>query len=121
MESNTKRDIPWEEVIKKEARGIDDYGLGEVQDIQGEYVLTQKGIVERKWFKIPKNFAQAFDGNKIVFSVSESEAKDLYSIEQPQSVDEDEEQSETVVPLMEERLQPTKKEIIEMLLSLRNL
>lgn len=25
--------IDWEKVIKKEARGIDDYDLGEVQDV----------------------------------------------------------------------------------------
>ncbi len=81
MESGTERDIPCEQVVNKEARGIDDFDLGEVQDVRREYVLTQKGIVDRTWFKIPKNVAQAFDGNKIIFSVSETEAKDLYSID----------------------------------------
>ena len=31
MESSDNGNIPWDEVIKKEARGIDDYSLGEVQ------------------------------------------------------------------------------------------
>ena len=30
----TNDDIPWNQTIKKEARGIDDADFGEVQDIQ---------------------------------------------------------------------------------------
>ena len=44
MESGNSS-IPWDEVIKKEARGIDDYDLGEVQQVTSEHVITQKGIV----------------------------------------------------------------------------
>lgn len=113
MESDTAKDIPWEEVIKKEARGIDDYDLGEVQYVLDQYVLTQKGIVERKWFEIPKELAQAFDGNKLIFRVSETEAKDTYLRDEPTPLDEGVEQSKTSVPLMEEKLEPAKKEIIE--------
>ncbi len=82
-ESDTAEDIPWEEVIKKEARGINDYDLGEVQNILDQYALTQKGIVDRKWFEIPKELAQAFDGNKLIFRVSETEAKDMYLRDEP--------------------------------------
>ena len=39
MNSN---DFPWKETIKKEARGINDEDLGEVQEVQGNYVLVQK-------------------------------------------------------------------------------
>jgi len=31
------------DVLKKEARGVDDEDLGEVQEVQGKYVLVQKG------------------------------------------------------------------------------
>ena len=34
--------IEWNDVLKKEARGIDDEDLGEVQEVQGNYVLVQK-------------------------------------------------------------------------------
>jgi hypothetical protein len=36
--------IDWNDVIKKEARGMDDEDFGEVQDVQDNYVLVQKGI-----------------------------------------------------------------------------
>ena len=62
MESSYNGNIP-DEVIKKEARGIDDYSLGEVRQVTSEYVITHKGMVNTKWFQIPKHLAQEFDGN----------------------------------------------------------
>lgn len=38
-------DIDWNDVIKKEARGINNEDFGEIQDIQGNYILVQKGII----------------------------------------------------------------------------
>ena len=59
METDTTNtNIPWDGVIKKEARGVDDYDLGEVQEVTSEYVLTQKGLVNTRWFQIPKRLAQ---------------------------------------------------------------
>ena len=31
-----------EDVLKKEARGLGDVGLGEVKDVSDEYVITEK-------------------------------------------------------------------------------
>jgi hypothetical protein len=39
--------IKWDEVIDKKARGIDDYDLGEVQEVQDNVVITQKGTTEK--------------------------------------------------------------------------
>jgi hypothetical protein len=35
-----------EEIIKEEARGINDTFLGQVQEINSEYIVTEKGTVE---------------------------------------------------------------------------
>ena len=102
--------IPWDEVIKKEARGMDDYDLGEVQEVTSEYVLTQKGLVNTRWFQIPKRLALEFDGSKLVFKLLRDEAKNLYEKDVSPKVSQD---SETTVPLIEERLEPKKKEVIE--------
>ena len=42
--------INWEEVIDKEARGIDDYDLGEVVELQDNVVVTQKGTLRLEEF-----------------------------------------------------------------------
>ena len=112
MEDSNNGNIPRDEVIKKEARGIDDYDFGEVQQVTSEYVFTQKGLVNMKWFQIPKRLAQEFDGNKLVLRVTEEEAKLLYIKDEPPS-EEVEEESESTVALVEERLEPQKKEVIE--------
>jgi hypothetical protein len=46
--ADNKNIIDWNEVIKKEARGIDDADLGEVQLIIGDTVITEKGITDKK-------------------------------------------------------------------------
>lgn len=54
--------INWTEVVKKEARGLNDADLGEVQEIQQEFVITKAGIVDKEVYSIPKNLAERYDG-----------------------------------------------------------
>jgi uncharacterized protein (TIGR02271 family) len=114
METDTPaNEIPWDEIIKKEARGIDDADLGEVQEVNSDYVVTQKGILDKEWFHIPRNLVTSYDGNKLIFGVTKEEAETSYlRNERPtEAVDEDE--SETHIPVIEERLEPTTKVVIE--------
>ena len=67
-------DIPWNEIIKKEARGIEEADFGEIQDVNSEYVLTQKGIIDKEFFSFPKNLVQDYDGYRVLFKVTEEEA-----------------------------------------------
>ena len=69
----TNDDIPWNQTIKKEARGIDDADFGEVQDIQGNCVLVQRGILNKEKFYIPKEQAESYDGDVLSFRFSEQE------------------------------------------------
>jgi hypothetical protein len=68
--------IDWEKVIKKEARGIDDYDLGEVQEINEQTVITKKGVVDKNEFYLPRNKANRFDGDKLWFELTKDEAKE---------------------------------------------
>ena len=40
--------IDWNEIIKKEARGINDFDLGEVQEIQSDVVVTPKRCIRQR-------------------------------------------------------------------------
>ena len=64
-----------EEIIKKEARGLGDANLGEVQEISGEFIVTQKGTVDKDIYYIPKNLVDHFDGSTLFFTVTEEEVK----------------------------------------------
>ena len=133
MESDTKN-IPWNETIKKEARGIDDADLGKIQEISSDSILTKKGIINTKLFDIPKDLVENYDGDIVYFKLTEEEAINSYmrkeeddtSIEQSEIITRDEtndltattsnsintnKNEEIVIPLMGEELVVTKKEL----------
>jgi len=67
--------IDWDDIIKKEARGLDDYDLGEVQDLNEQFVETKRGVVDKDKFFLPRDKVVKFDGNKVWFNVTKDEAK----------------------------------------------
>src|SRR5918994_5756819 len=82
----TSNDFPWKETLKKEARGIDDADFGEIQSVDPEYVITQKGIIDKEIFSFPTSLVQEYDGNRVLFKVTEEEARNSYM--RPPNVDE---------------------------------
>ena len=109
--------IEWNDVIKKEARGNNDEDFGEVQDIQGNYVLVQKGLINKEKFYIPKNQAESYDGDVLRFRISQDDLNQ-YQHEPPSIWDSDNTQETTTheretneeetIPLTEERLDVSK-------------
>lgn len=45
-------DTAWSDILKKEATGIDDCDLGEVQQIGTDFIVTEKGIINIVYQKI---------------------------------------------------------------------
>ena len=74
-------DIDWNDVIKKEARGINDEDLGEVQEVQSNYVLVQRGIINKEQFYLPKDQAESYDGAVLNFRISKSDLESRYKDE----------------------------------------
>ena len=114
--SNTNESIAWDNIIKKEARGaVDDSDFGEVQELGQQYVLTQKGMVSKQKYYIPKYLVQGFDGDTLWFNASETDLEgwkrdsppdnNEYSNYKTQETPPD---VETRIPLIEERLNVSK-------------
>ena len=72
------KNIDWDEVVKKEARGINDADFGEVQLTIGDTVITEKGIADKNRFYLPKNLVNRFDGHTLWFNITEDEANNTY-------------------------------------------
>jgi len=70
--------IDWVDVIKKEARGLNDADFGEVQEVSNGLVLTQRGIVNKELFSFPQSAVESYDGKVLKFNISEIEAIDKY-------------------------------------------
>jgi uncharacterized protein (TIGR02271 family) len=110
-------DINWNDVIKKEARGINNEDFGEVQDIQGQFVLVQKGIVNKEKFYIPKDLVESYDGYVLRFRFSDPELSQYYedplairdSNSMQETAHEREANEEHVTLTTEERLDISKK------------
>ena len=65
----------WDEIEKKEARGLNDYDLGEVDEVRPDVIVTKKGVVDKDKFYLPKNLVDRFDGGKVWFNVSKEDAQ----------------------------------------------
>ena len=75
MSSNSTIYNP-EDIIKKEARGLgENADFGEVQEVGVEYIVTQKGILDKDKYYIPKNLVDRFEDGIVYFSVTNEEAK----------------------------------------------
>jgi uncharacterized protein (TIGR02271 family) len=109
--------IAWDDVIKKEARGAsDDSDFGEVQEVGQHYVLTQRGMVNKEKFYVPKYLVQGYDGHTLWFNASENQL-DSFNMEAAPSYDdysryrtpEISQDIETRIPVIEERLNVSKR------------
>jgi hypothetical protein len=67
--------IDWKDTIKKEARGLKDDDLGEVQEVRQNEIITKVGVVDKETYCIPKKFVTRFDGHNLWFSITKDEAK----------------------------------------------
>ncbi len=114
--SSTPSSIDWSDTVKKEARGTDDSDFGEVQEVGQNYVVTQKGLVDRQKFYIPKYMVQGYDGDTLWFNATEAEI-DQFKRDSPPQYDEYTRfkredmpaDIETRIPLIEERLDVSKR------------
>jgi len=112
-----KSNIEWNDVLKKEARGIDDEDLGEVQEVQGNYVLVKKGIINKEQFYIPKDQAESYDGDVLRFKISQEDLNQ-YQHEPPsiwdseiiqETTTDERDTDEERISLTEEKLDVSKK------------
>ena len=113
--------LDWNEIIKKEARSLDDANLGKVQEINETSIIIEKGTKNREKFYIPRSIPHAYNGSVILLDITEDEAKKKFmtdpSMPTPSTerskVLPREENGETIIPLTEERLEVSKKETME--------
>jgi len=66
MHFDDKKNIDWDEVVKKEARGTNDADFGEVQLTIGDTVITEKGVTDKKRFYLPKSLVDKLIDNSMV-------------------------------------------------------
>lgn len=110
--------IDWNEVIKKEARGINDEDLGEVREVSNGFIVVQRGIINKEKFFIPQDKADSFDGKILRFNISKDEISNNYQRDtypEPTFQDESDKTSTIMKPekitieVIEEKLDISKR------------
>ena len=76
MDSDSKN-IPWNEIIKKDAVGINHEDFGKIQEVGSVSILTKKGFLNTEFFDIPKDLVASYDGNKVYFKINEEEVRNF--------------------------------------------
>jgi stress response protein YsnF len=125
MSSDYDEEIDWNKVMEKEAMGENGLDLGTIKQIEDDYIVTEMGGLTKKTYKLPKSEIKSFNGVFLNFSLNESDASaymlkdDTVNISTTtdsltQSVgpglqEEEREQNQTLVPLVGEDIQVTKK------------
>jgi stress response protein YsnF len=118
METSTFGPVTdWNEVIKKEARGLNDADLGEVQEVDDNYVLTQRGTISKEKFYLPKSIPHGYNGRVLLFDITEEEAKEKFIVNTSAAEGGDRSKVQTrdpesPIPVIEERLEVSKKESV---------
>jgi len=119
-ESIKSKNINLDGVIKKEVIGIDGLDLGKVIEIGNTFVVTQRGLIDKKKYHLPVSSIESFDGEILKLKINES---DLKSYEQMEDnlfegyssfkASDMSQEVQTIIPLIDENLEVTKKTIEE--------
>jgi uncharacterized protein (TIGR02271 family) len=121
METSTFGPVTdWNEVIKKEAKGLNDADLGKVQEVNENYIITQRGTISKEKFYLPKSIPHGYNGRILLLHITEEEAEEKFIIDKSTtSATEGREESmvqrqvpESPIPVIEERLVISKKELM---------
>ena len=76
--SSYSGNIDWNDIVKKEARGINNEDLGEVQEVTKDYVLVEKGVINKERLYIPRDLAVGYNGTILIFNISAEDAKNKF-------------------------------------------
>ena len=73
MSNNDGNSIDWDNVVKKEAIGLNGEDLGEVLEVGSTYIITQKGIINKKRYYLPKKAITSFDGSVLKLDMTNND------------------------------------------------
>lgn len=103
--------VLWSDLKEKKVKTNDGKKLGKIERITQNHFRIEKGSIGKKSFWVPKNFAEAYDGEYLWLSNNEEEIRDKFFYGEEPSAD-DQIPSGEGVKIVKERMvgMPTKPE-----------
>ncbi|HXT85230.1 MAG TPA: YsnF/AvaK domain-containing protein [Verrucomicrobiae bacterium] len=115
MSKKDRNDIDWNKTIKKEAIGTNGEDLGEILEVGKTHIITQKGIINKKRYYLPKSSVSSFNGSILKISMTNNDLKEYTGMEgqkiNDHSVDKIDmaKEIETKIPVMAQDLEVSKR------------
>ncbi len=116
MSKDDRNNIDWDNVVKKEAIGLNGEDLGEVLEVGKTHIITQKGVINRKRYYLPKKSVASFDGSVLKLNMTNNDL-DEYKETQGQKFEgyssfkssDMTKELETKIPVMAQNLEVSKR------------
>ena len=80
--------VLWSDLKEKKVKTNDGKKLGKIEKITQNHFRIEKGSIGKKSFWVPKNFADAYDGEYLWLSNNEEEIRNKFFYGEEPSVDE---------------------------------
>ena len=62
--------IPWEDVIHKHVRTVDNEDIGDVDKVGNEFIVVRQGVANIHMYYIPKQYITKYDGSSLWIDVT---------------------------------------------------
>ena len=70
--------IAWEKIVGKDVKSIDEKDIGEIKNILEDHIYIEKGLVSKDRYSVPKSFAERYEDDHVILSLTEDEVKEKY-------------------------------------------
>ena len=112
--------INWDDLIKKEARDVNNEEVGEVQEVTPDYLLVEKGLINKEKFFIPRNLVAGYNGTSLVFNMTFQDLKNKFLRDSPPIVSQSSfaegatiSDDLIIIPVIAEKLQVDKTVFVQ--------
>ena len=71
--------MPWQDVIGKKVKSIDEHDIGEIKSAFSSFIEVEDGILRKDRYYIPKYYIEGFDNeNHVISSLTKEDIKEKY-------------------------------------------
>jgi hypothetical protein len=75
--------LDYSSLSDREAKTLDNFEIGKVKQVAADYIYTEKGMIQKEKFFVPRRFADRFDGKTLWFSITKMQAESEFKREIP--------------------------------------
>jgi hypothetical protein len=71
--------MPWEDVIGKKVKSIDEHEIGEIKSVFSSFIEVEEGLLRKERYYIPKYYVEGYDNEEnVVTSLTKENIKEKY-------------------------------------------